>query len=64
MAVMQETTTFQIVIVMLLIVLMSIATAWLYRRIVSGIVVRREEREAVKLGRLGGRAKERIERTD
>jgi hypothetical protein len=61
---MQETTTFQIIIVILLIVLMSIATAWLYRRIVSGIVIRREEREAIKVGRLGGKAKERIERTE
>jgi hypothetical protein len=43
---------------------MSIATAWLYRRIVSGIEVRREERKVIKVGKLGGRAKERIERTD
>jgi len=60
----QETTTAQIIIVILLIVLMSVATAWLYRKIVSGRVVRREQRSAIKLGRFGGKAKERIERED
>ena len=60
----QETTTTEVIIVILLIVLMSIATAWLYRRIVSGITIREEEREAIKLGRFGGKAKERIERRD
>lgn len=60
----QETTTTQIIIVILLIILMAIATSWLYRRIVSGIEIRREERSAIKLGRFGGKAKEKIERRD
>ena len=60
----QETTTTQIIIVILFIILLAFATAWLYRRIVSGITIREEEREAIKLGRFGGRARERIERED
>ncbi len=59
-----EATTFQLIIVIMLIIMMAFATAWLYRKIVSGITIRQEERKATKVGRFGGKATERIERRD
>jgi hypothetical protein len=44
---------FEIVIFFLVIVILSFFTAWLYRRIVSGIPISKEERSVTRFGKYG-----------
>lgn len=53
---------YEVVVVFLLIILGSIATSWLYRKITLGVVTRKETRSVYRAGKYGGTAKEKIER--
>lgn len=48
-------------LIFVVIIVASLIVAYLYGRIMRGVVTRREEREAVRIGRIGY-AKERIEK--
>jgi len=50
---------FEIVILFLVIILGSLVTAWVYRRIMAGIPIRKEEREVIQVGKLAGYAREK-----
>lgn len=49
----------EIIIFILLVVVGSIITSWLYRKVVSGITTKREERSATRVGKYG-KASEKI----
>lgn len=52
-------TNTEIVIFFVIIILLSIVTAWLFRRITGGTLRYRSEREGLKVGRVYQRASEK-----
>lgn len=52
--------TSEVIIFFLLVILGSIIVAWVIGRIQRATVVRKEEREATQIGKVYGRARERI----
>lgn len=52
----------EVIILFLLVILGSIATSWLYRKLMMGVVTRKEERTVYRAGKYGGYAKARVEK--
>jgi NADH:ubiquinone oxidoreductase subunit H len=46
-------TTLEAILFILFVIVGSFITVWVYRKVMSGIVYRREEREATRVGRYG-----------